>query len=69
MSRCKGCGLLLPADCTRTKCVARVDVWDKLPAIHRLMMACNQNARTEMLTRARDAIRQAARASRAPGTT
>ncbi len=70
--RCKGCGLLLAGlDCAAAgRCQARVDVWDKLPAIHALVLAMNQNARTEMLTRGRDEARKVARASsRAPGTT
>ncbi len=70
--RCPGCGLLLDGlDCTAAgRCQARVDVWEKLPAIHRLMVAMNQDARTDMLIRVREEARKVARASwRAPETT
>ncbi len=74
--RCKGCGLLLDGlDCKAAgRCQARVDVWEKLPAIHKLMLAMNQDARTDALVRGRqdgyNEARKVARASwRAPGTT
>lgn len=74
--RCPGCGLLLDGlDCAAAgRCQARADVWEKLPAIHKLMLAMNQDARTEGLIRdrdlARNEARKVARASwREPGTT
>lgn len=59
--RCPQCYLLYPADCTPGRCMARVNVWEQLYAIRRMMQAMNENEGYQEKRAAKDEKDNAAR--------